>query len=108
MLLPIGEHKNCKDNWCRYLKDSKGYKHSSLPHGKDLKGDELRKSLTSLFAGYASNAENQTSFAPKARHYSGSESFDFRVNVAVCKKNLGQEYRAVATGGQGANAPPPQ
>ena len=40
----FGEHKNCKDHWCRYLKDSKGYKHSSLPRGKDLKGDELRKS----------------------------------------------------------------
>ena len=32
------------------------------------------------------------SFASKARHYSSSESFDFRVSVAVCKKNLGQEY----------------
>ena len=30
--------------------------------------------------------------APKARHYSGSESLDYRVKAAVCQKNLGHSY----------------
>ena len=98
----FGEHKNCNDNWCTYLKDSKGYKHLSLFHEKDLKGGELRKSLTSLFAGYASNAEKLTKLGSTKKMKvsiilslfcsNSSESFDFRVSVAVCKKNLGQEY----------------
>ena len=30
--------------------------------------------------------------APKARHYSGSESLDYRVKAAACQKNMGHEY----------------
>ena len=30
--------------------------------------------------------------APKARHYSGSESLDYHVKAAACQKNLGHDY----------------
>ena len=50
------EHGICGSSWCGFLQNREGYKHKSLPHGKDLKGPKLREELTSLFKVYASNA----------------------------------------------------
>lgn len=74
---------------------------------------KCQKQVTSPWAGdlFAQNAENMVPFgstqanksfnnsvvskAPKARHYSGSESLDYRVKAAVCQNNLG--HNCVAT-----------
>ena len=110
-----GEHDQCGD-WCRFRKDPAA-RHKSLPHGSDLQGDSLRAELNRVFTIFAQNAEklapcgstlanesfNNTvaSKAPKARHYSGSESLDYRVKAAACQKNMGHGYvsmvRAVTT-----------
>ena len=79
-----------------------------MPYGRDLRGEGLKKNPSDLFKVYAENAEKlaplgstqaNESFnnrvaakAPKIRHYSGSESLCFRVGVAVCVKNIGQNY----------------
>ena len=102
-----GNHTNCK-KWCNFSEDPENYKHKSLPRGKDLKGEDLRKALKELFGAYSANSQklrklgstqsnesfnvSVASFAPKSRHYSASESLDFRVGTAVCKKNLGPKY----------------
>lgn len=103
----FGEHESC-GTWCGFLTDPDTYKHKSLPKGLDLKGEVLREDLTAIFSSFAKNAEklapcgstlsnesfNNTvaSKAPKARHYSGSESLDFRVKAATCQKNVGHNY----------------
>lgn len=92
------------------LKDPTIYKHSSLPNGKDLQGENLQKDLEAIVEVYVQNAEklaplgssqanealNNTigSKAPKIRHYGSSESNDFRVACAVSQKNLGHTYVA--------------
>ena len=104
----FGEHGKCGSSWCGFLQNPEGCKHQSLPHGKDLEGPKLREDLTSPFKVFASNAAmlapvgstqanesfNQVvvSKAPKSRHYSGSDSLNFRVSAAVCQKNIGQVY----------------
>ena len=101
-----GEHGQCAD-WCQFRKDPSA-KYKSLPGGLALKGDSLRLVLNNVFAIYAQNAEklapcgstlanesfnnSVASKAPKARHYSGSESLDFRVKAAACQKNIGHGY----------------
>ncbi|KAK3747212.1 hypothetical protein QZH41_014643, partial [Actinostola sp. cb2023] len=37
-------HDKCK-SWCRFSNDPLNYRHSDLPGGKDLKGDDLRASI---------------------------------------------------------------
>jgi len=102
----FGEHSKCGE-WCQFLKDEKA-KHKLLPHGLDLKGDTLRTELSSIFQIFSQNAgklapcgsslanesfnNSVASKAPKARHYSGSESLDYRVKAAACQKNLGHSY----------------
>ena len=88
---------------CGFVQNPNTYKHSNVPYGKDLQGDELRKDLTNLFQIYADHASklltplgstqsnenfNQMVSAktPKSRHYSGSNGFNFRVSAAVCQK----------------------
>lgn len=101
-----GEHGECGD-WCQFRKDPTA-KYKSLPRGLALEGDSLRLVLNNVFAIYARNAEKLAPFgstlanesfnnsvaskAPKARHYSGSESLDFRVKAAACQKNIGHSY----------------
>ena len=103
----FGNNDNCQE-WCGYLADPNNYKHQTLSYGKDLKNEDLKGSLSRLFSIYASNAEklsklgstqSNESFnamvaavAPKSRHYSSSDSLEFRVSTAVCKKNLGSNY----------------
>ena len=39
----FGDHKNCNDSWCGAKKDPINYKHSDLPYGKDLYGNNCFK-----------------------------------------------------------------
>ena len=84
------------------------YKHKSLPYGRDLCGEELKKDLNRVFEKHAKNADalspngstcaNESfnllvaSKAPKMHHYSKLESVDFRTASVVCQKNTGQTY----------------
>ena len=52
----FGEHENCHISWCCFKEDPISYKHRDLPHGKDLFGLELRKSLENLFNEYCTDA----------------------------------------------------
>ena len=38
----FGDHSSC-GSWCQYQKNPETYQHQSLPHGKDLEGDDLKK-----------------------------------------------------------------
>ncbi|KAL9958595.1 hypothetical protein ACROYT_G035629 [Oculina patagonica] len=44
----FGDHSHCTEKWCGHLKDPSGYKHSSLPHGRDLQGEKLQKDLEDI------------------------------------------------------------
>ncbi|XP_046567790.1 uncharacterized protein LOC124276171 [Haliotis rubra] len=84
------------------------YRYSSLPRGQCLEGDKFKSDLQAVFEVHALNAErlaplgstkaNESfnnvvaSKAPKSRHYSSSESLDFRIGAAVSQKNLGPGY----------------
>ena len=41
----FGDHSLCGESWCKYLQNPETYKHQSLPHGKDLEGDDLKSDL---------------------------------------------------------------
>ena len=108
----FGDHKNCNESWCGAKKDPINYKHSDLPYGKDLDGDDLRKALERIFDEYCtdiviaklspgSNSQRNEALnsvigskSPKIRYYggSGSESSDFRVACGVSQVNLGYQY----------------
>ncbi|XP_078344011.1 uncharacterized protein LOC144629653 [Oculina patagonica] len=95
----FGDHSHCTEKWCGHLKDPSGYKHSSLPHGRDLQGEKLQKDLEDIIelAPLGSSQANEAlntigSKTPKTRHYGTSESNDFRVACAVSQKNIGHSY----------------
>ena len=105
----FGQHDCCGD-WCKFDSDpNRGYRH--LPHKKCLSGAELRTDLERIFLKHAENAlqlcststsnPNESfntmvaSKAPKSRHYSKSESLDFRIASAVCQQNMGEGYLCV-------------
>ncbi|XP_070547580.1 uncharacterized protein [Ptychodera flava] len=104
----FGDHVYCDSRWCQFMKDPAQYKHRSLPYGKDLCGEDLRKDLDRVLNVYIVNSSDLVrigsskgneslnmviaSKAPKAKHYSGSNSFNFRVAAAVAQKNLGHTY----------------
>lgn len=98
----FGHYENCSSSWCGYLNNPSTYTHNSLPHGKDLQGQELESDLkvvdifvqspnklAPLGSSQANEALNNTigSKAPKNRHYGSSESNDYRVACAVSQKN---------------------
>ncbi|XP_070538438.1 uncharacterized protein [Ptychodera flava] len=101
----FGEHDNCGE-WCSFAKDPVNYTHKSLPHGKNLTGDDLRSALDSLFnslvdqsvklANLGSSQANESinngiaSKAPKSKFYGGSESLVHRVRSG---KQHAQETR---------------
>ncbi|XP_052080047.1 uncharacterized protein LOC127718130 [Mytilus californianus] len=107
----FGEHDNCNETWCGYLKDKDSYIHSNLPRGKDLCSSELRSDLEKLFiqkmvpqskklSNLGSSQANE-SFnnlialkAPKTKHFSTSASLNYRVSSAVLQKNEGYNYIA--------------
>ena len=51
----FGDHRLCDISWCGYKKRPSTYKHTNLPHGKDLIGEPLKNTLTSLFSEYATD-----------------------------------------------------
>ena len=91
----FGEYDKC-GSWCKFLKDPVA-KYSSLPNGVGLHGESLRAELTKVFLVSAQNAKklapcgntlpnesfnnSVASKAPKAWHYSGSESLVYRVKT---------------------------
>ena len=98
----FGNHKHYQKPYCGYLKRPESYRHGNL------RGEGFKKDISDLFKVYAENAKKLVPFgstqanesfnnmvatkAPKSRHYFGSESLCFRVGVAVCVKNIGQNY----------------
>ena len=106
----FGDHRLCDISWCGYKKSPSTYKHTDLPHGKDLIGEPLKNTLTSLFSEYATdivvnklspcaNSQRNESINstiatknPKTKYYGGSESSDFRTACGVAQRNVGYSY----------------
>ncbi|XP_062621637.1 uncharacterized protein LOC134283204 [Saccostrea cucullata] len=104
----FGDHSLCDSHWCGYLKDSSNYKHRSLPYGKDLVGDDLKRDLQEMFCHYSENSQKMANLgstqanesmnflistkAPKAKHFGGSSSLGHRLAAAVSQKNCGRKY----------------
>ena len=103
----FGDNSSC-GSWCGFLKHGAAYRYTSLPRGQCLSGDDMKIALSKIFELHALNASrlaplgstkcNESfnnivaSKAPKYRHYSTSESFDFRLGAAVSQKNIGHGY----------------
>lgn len=106
----FGYHDLCKVDWCGYLKCPDSYKHNGLPGGCDLSSDKLEKDLNVIFKRFAERSErlikcgtsqaNESlnhvigTKAPKAKHFGGSESLNFRVAAGVAQQNMGRKYVA--------------
>jgi signal-transduction protein with cAMP-binding, CBS, and nucleotidyltransferase domain len=45
----LGDHTKCNESWCRRKQDHALYKHSYLPYGKYLHGEELKNALNDIF-----------------------------------------------------------
>ena len=106
----IWRSTHCDSTWCGFKEYPETYKHSSLPYGKDLVGESLKSSLTTIFNDYSTDVvaeklvpvlntqKNEAlnsvvgSKNPKIRFYGGSESNDFRVVCGVAQINLRYEY----------------
>lgn len=87
---------------------NENYIHKYHPQGKPLTDSNLKVRLTELISRYAANSAkiapcgssqaneslNQmiASKNPKSRHYAASESLSFRVQAAICQKNIGCQY----------------
>ena len=98
----FGDHSECSDQWCGYLKDPNSYKHRGLPYGRDLEDAELKKELTVILSTYAKNADKLSKRGSsqqneslhntigskylKIRDYSAG-SADFRIAAGVAQKN---------------------
>ena len=103
----FGDHSECSDQWCGYLKDPNSYKHRGLPYGRDLENAELKKELTVILSTYAKNADKLSKRGSsqqneslhntigskylKIRDYSAG-SADFRIAAGVAQKNIGYKY----------------
>ncbi|XP_074606562.1 uncharacterized protein LOC141859642 [Acropora palmata] len=103
--LAFGDHSSC-GSWCQHKKNAESYRNQSLPHGKDLEGEDLKADLLQVFELFASYADKlapmgstqpNESFnnlvsvhAPKRLHFSGSASLRGRVAFAVATKNSGK------------------
>ena len=103
----FGDHRLCDISWCGYKKSPSTYKHTDIPHGKDLIGESLKNTLTSLFSEYATdivvnklspcaNSQRNESINRtiatknlKTKYYGGSESSDFRTACGVAQRNVG-------------------
>lgn len=46
----FGDHTKCNEFWCRWKQDPAHFKHSYLPYGKDLHGEELKKLLMTFLS----------------------------------------------------------
>ena len=106
----FGDRTHCDSTWCGFTENPETYKRSSLPYGKDLVGESLKSSLTTILNDYSTDVvaeklvpvlntqKNEAlnsvvgSKNPKIRFYGGSESNDFRVACGVAQINLRYEY----------------
>ncbi|XP_058802154.1 uncharacterized protein LOC131670510 [Phymastichus coffea] len=93
---------------CTFHEDKENYEYKRLPGKKPLDNKDLKTALEEIFSRFindvkkiapaASTQANESfnhlvaSKCPKSKHFSGSESFSFRVAAAVCQKNLGHEW----------------
>ena len=50
----LGDYSGCSNSWCRYQQNPNEYKHTNLPHGRNLHGDALKSALTDIFSQYHS------------------------------------------------------
>lgn len=101
----FNNHSDCGD-WCHYSKDPSSYKHSVIGDGfKDPKLFDTLQSIynnladkTDQFCGGVSSNPNESfqamvaSKAPKSQFYGTSQSYNLRVNLAVLKKNEGENF----------------
>ncbi|CAC5370269.1 unnamed protein product [Mytilus coruscus] len=105
----FGDHELCGAvDWCTFKDDPISFKYKSLPNGKPLISEDLRRDLENLIEKYKSKASSlrnlgstqaNESFnhsvatkAPKSKHYGGSQSLASRVSSAVLQKNEGYNY----------------
>ena len=106
----FGDHSGCNDSWCKYQQNPNEYKHTNLPHRRDLHCDALKSAITETFSQYYSdivekklapavNFQRNESFnsvvgsiTTKIRYYGGSESNDFRLACVVALTNVGYGY----------------
>ncbi|XP_061180737.1 uncharacterized protein LOC133189369 [Saccostrea echinata] len=79
----FGDHSHCDSHWCGYLKDPSNYKHSSLPYGKDLLGDNLKRD--SVSQKYISQVHNRHGLSPG--------KFTIRHNEKMDKKRKAEKNR---------------
>ena len=52
----FADHERCDEKWCSGKCDA-SYKRKSLPYGRDLCRDELKKDLNWVFEKHAKNAD---------------------------------------------------
>ena len=93
----FGEH-----NYCLFHEEKENYHYKNLPNNTPLQNEQLKISLNDLISKYTNNAEKlapaastqanesfnntMSSFCPRNKHYSNSESLDYRMAAAVCQK----------------------
>lgn len=53
----FGDHSQCDESWCTYLRNPDTYVHKSLPLGKDLQGEKPQEGLTKVFQTYVDNSD---------------------------------------------------
>lgn len=99
----FGDHTLC--NW---HSEKNNYVYKNIPNNKPLDNPQVRITLDDLFLKYITNVDKLAAAAstqanesfnntmiskcPKSKHFSGSESFNFRMAACVCQKNLGFGY----------------
>ena len=102
---PFGDHKQCNQSWCVFLRNGEQQKYKALPYGRPLNDKKLQDALHKQLQRYADQGEklsalgstqanesfNKTvaSKAPKHCHYSGSASLRLRLAASVVHKNYG-------------------
>jgi hypothetical protein len=82
----FGNHEQRNESWCVYLRKPDEYKHNGLPKRSDR--------LIHIGSSQANESLNQiiSTKVPKAKHFGGSESLNFRVAAGVAQKNVGRKY----------------
>ena len=107
----FGDHSGCQGpKWCKFNDDPENFKHSDLPGGRNLQGEDLRSAIEDAIRPFlrddvisklihvGSTQGNESlngvigSKTPKIRHYGGSESVDYRTAAGVAQFNDGSCY----------------
>jgi DNA polymerase III epsilon subunit-like protein len=106
----FNDHANC-GLWCGFTREPDTYKHKRLPEiwsGSNDAQQSLKNVITNICEKFASKSKSLapclssnvnesfnfvvTTFAPKNKHYAGTNSIDRRIDGAVLQKNGGVEY----------------